>query len=112
MRGKIALTALLALPPAWAAEEPVKLKLKASGEYFLMERAGTAQLPTMVVKRIGPSGTTYSRRAFDCAAKTAMLLGSGDSLETMAKDQPEASQTPLRKDSVTEQLWRIACAKP
>lgn len=111
MKSSIPIIGLLALPAAWAAGEPARLDLKSSGEYFLVEKGGSTTKPTLVVRRVGPSGTSYTKRAFDCEARTAMHVGSGDTLETMAKARPDGEMAPLVKDSVTEQLWHMACKK-
>lgn len=109
MTRTIFLIGLFALSAAHAAEEPIKLDSEA--RYFVVEKGGTAAKPTLVLKRVGSSGTSYTKRAFDCEARTAVLVASGKTLETMDKPKPEAEMRPLTKDSVTEQLWRHVCRR-
>ena len=111
MHRTVVLIGLLTLPAAYAAEEPIKLKTDLRSQYFVVERGGTATKPTLVVKRIGPSGTSYTKRAFDCEARTAKHVGTGDSLEEMAKAKPDPDMSPLVDGSVTQQLWQQVCGK-
>lgn len=111
MKRVVALIGLFALPAAHGAEEPINLNTSVKSKYFLVEQGGTAAMPTMVVKRIGPSGTSFVKRAFDCEARTAMHLGSGETIEAMAKATPDPGMEPLTPNSVTQQLWQMACGK-
>ena len=107
------LAGLMAMSPAIAAEESMPIKIPSEDHYYLVAKSGTDAKPTLVVKRVSATGTSYAKRAFDCEARTAMHLGSGETLEAMEKAAPSPApgMKPLTADSVTEQLWHWVCRK-
>jgi hypothetical protein len=78
-------------------------------KYFVLERGGTPDKPTLVTTRVGPSGTSYSKRLFDCRARTWKYLGDGDSLEEMRGAKPDAKMGPLVEGSIADYMWKEAC---
>ena len=42
-------------------------------------------MPTLVTKRVGPSGTSFSEKLFDCSTGTFEYLGDGDTREEMRR---------------------------
>jgi hypothetical protein len=96
---------------AAAAEYQLPIPSDAKAQYFVLEKGGTKDMPTMVTKRVGTSGTSYSWRVFDCKAGTVKYLGTGDSLEKMRASKPETNMAPLVEGSIAYYQWRHACSK-
>ncbi len=63
----------------------------------------------MTYKRVGSSGESFSRRVFDCAARTAGYLNTGDTLEKMEASNPPKQITPVMDQSIAESLLEFAC---
>ena len=79
-------------------------------QYHVLGKGGTHNNPTLVTKRIGSSGTSYSEWLFDCSASKAKYLGHGDTLEEMQASSPYNSEMgPIVEESITWYAWRHAC---
>jgi hypothetical protein len=109
MRTAAIVIGVLTLSPAWAEESPLDIQSDIDARYFLVEKAGSPEVPILVIRREGPSGTRYSRRELDCAARTVKSLGSAESLEALAGAEPDASAFPVEEGSIADQLWKHAC---
>lgn len=107
----VAASALAGLPFAFAAETPIDIKTDIKGKYFVVEKGGTPSNPTLVVKRVGPGGTYYIKRLFDCKARTVQYLGEGQTLKAMAKAQPDPKPTPIEEGTIPDQLARHVCPR-
>ncbi len=107
----VTLCGLLACSIALAEEKQIQIPFDAKAQYFILERGGSTNNPTLVTKRVGSSGTSYSKRLFDCSAGTVKYLGTGDSLEAMSMSKPDANMAPLVDGSIAYYLWREACGK-
>jgi hypothetical protein len=102
--------ALIAIPVAQADDAmPLDIKTDLDAAYFLIEKGGTDNNPTVVVKRTGPGDLYYTKREFDCAAHTVRYLGEGATLEAMENAEPATDAHPLKADSIPEQLSRLVC---
>jgi hypothetical protein len=100
-------------PPAGTQGElsgEISVPSDPNSRYFALERGGTATMPTITTRRVGPSGTSYSRREYDCRAQTFRYLGEGDSREEMEASQPQRDMTPLVSGSISYYVGRAACA--
>jgi hypothetical protein len=93
----------------FAAEVRLSVPSDAKATYFILERGGSADKPTLVTKRVGPSGTSYSKRLFDCSARTWKYLGDGETLEEMRNSKPDAAMTGLVTGSIADYMWKAAC---
>lgn len=93
------------------ADAPIVVPTDSKATYFILERGGTADKPTLVTKRVGPSGTSYSKRQFDCKAHTFKYLGDGDSLEEMRRSKPDERMGELVEGSISDELWKEVCRK-
>lgn len=78
-------------------------------QYFVFERGGTLTRPTIVTKRVGPSGTSFSRREFDCSARTVRYLGTGDSISEMNAGSPAPAMAPVVAGAIADYVGRAAC---
>ena len=110
------LIALMAVPlaaaSAFAAEYPIDIKTDLKGsKFFVVEKGGTENNPTLVVKRISGTKTSYTKRQFDCKARTVKILSRGDSLEALNKSEPDKEAFPIKENSIPDQLAKHACPK-
>jgi hypothetical protein len=106
----VVLVGSLAALSARAEDTQIDIKTDVKGTYFLVEKAGTAANPTLIVKRARPGSDYYVKREFDCAAHTVRNLGEGESLEATAEAQSNVEAGPIQAGSISDQLSRIACA--
>jgi hypothetical protein len=107
----VALSGLLGASAAFAAEYPIDIKTDLKGQYFVVEKGGTANNPTLLVKRVWPKGTYYVKRWFDCKLGTFKFLGEGDTLDAVAKSQPDRDTRAIEQGSIADQLAHHVCPK-
>lgn len=63
--------------------------------YFLSQKNGTPEALSVLIKRVGPEGTQYSRWLFDCNNHTSQNLGVAASIQALdnaANNMPSKSQ--------------------
>lgn len=108
---KILLILFLALAAAnaAAAEIPLTVPSDAGAQYFVLEKSGPNPERTIVTRRIGSSGTTYSRRLYNCNDNTVKYLGTGDSIVAMNNSRPDPKMTPIVEGSIAYYVGRYAC---
>jgi len=79
--------------------------------YFVIEKSGTPPLVVLTTKRVGPSGTSYTTREFNCVVRTAKDLADGDSLaEFRSSKKQNEKPYPFVDGSIVDVLWQHACA--
>ena len=113
IRSSVILAGLLGVLPCFSAEMPIDIKTDLEGQYFIVEKTGSANKPVLVVKRAAANFAYYIKREFDCQAHTFRYLGEGESLEAMAATavQPKPEMGAIKKGSISDQLARHACPK-
>jgi hypothetical protein len=79
--------------------------------HLIRMTADEGGLLTIVTRRDGPSGTSFSRRELDCIAAQFRYLGEGDLLEDAERDGPATKLAPLVDGSISDAIARHACAK-
>jgi hypothetical protein len=79
------------------------------GEYVVLEKGGEGNERTIVTKREGPSGTTFSKRLYNCADNTVKYLGTGDSMAAMAASPADPNMTPIYEGSIAYHVGLKAC---
>ncbi len=113
MRSMAALAGVLGVLPALADETPIDITTDLEGEYFIVEKGGTATHPLLVVKQVAPNRYTYYiKREFDCQTHAVRYLGEGESLDAMAQAEPEAEMTAISEGSISDQLAQLVCSTP
>lgn len=84
-----------------------------SAKYFVLEKKfnvnSNKNLRSIVTKRVGSSGTTYSKRLYDCKNNTVKYLGTGDSIEAMNKSKEDANMSPIFTGSIAYEVGLIIC---
>lgn len=101
----------IAVSTAAAMPEGLDLQVPsdARAQFRVLEIAGTPEMPTIVTFRRGPSGDSYSRRRYDCAARTVMYLGTGDTREEMELPRPDPGMAPIVDEAIADYVGRVAC---
>ncbi len=100
----------LALPTTvLAAEKPLHIPSDAKASYLVLEKGGSGSQRTIVTKRTGSSGTSYSKRLYDCSNGTVKYLGSSDSLEGMKRSKPDPKMGPIVEGSIAYYVGLEAC---
>ncbi len=105
------LPALLALSSAQAEEYPLKIDSDIKADFFVVEKAGTPEQPTLLIKRVRAGTTSYSLRLFDCAGQSYKQLSSGESVEALTAPPVDDDLAPAEEGTIAYQLWRHACGK-
>ncbi len=77
--------------------------------FTVLERSGSGNERTITTKRVGSSGTSYSRRLYNCADRTVKYLGSGETLEQMNASQPDPRMGPIVSGSIADYVGDEAC---
>ncbi len=100
----------LALPTTvLAAEKPLHIPSDAKASYLVLEKGGSGSQRTIVTKRTGSSGTSYSKRLYDCSNGTVKYLGSSDSLDSMKRSKPDPKMGPIVEGSIAYYVGLEAC---
>ncbi len=92
-------------------EYQINIPSDLNAKYFVVGKGGNLPNPILITKRVGQSGTSYSKRIFDCNSNTVKYLGTGSSIEEMNRSKPDQNMAPLVKGSIADYLWRHACGK-
>jgi hypothetical protein len=106
-----ALPALFAMSSASAEEYPINIDSGIKAEYFVVEKAGTPEQPTLLLKRVRAGATSYSKRLFDCEGQSYKQLGSGEDVAALAESRPDEEMAPAEEGTIAYQLWKHACGK-
>ncbi|MDP1927083.1 MAG: hypothetical protein Q8K62_01090 [Thiobacillus sp.] len=100
----------LALPTTTlAAEKPLHIPSDPKASYLVLEKGGSGSQRTIVTKRTGSSGTSYSKRLYDCSNGTVKYLGSSDSLDGMRRSKPDPRMGPIVEGSIAYYVGLEAC---
>ena len=98
--------------PAVTSPEPIVVPSDPGATYELIEWRRMPNGHRMAMtKRVGPSGTTFTRREIDCQGMRFRYLGEGDSLEEARLDRPSVDLGPLTPESISTYVSQHVCAK-
>jgi hypothetical protein len=92
-----------------AKEVLISVPTDASAKYYILEKSEANGRVTVVTKRVGSSGTSYSKRLIDCNGKAFMYLGDGSTLEEMKKSKPDTKMSALVPGSISGFVAGAAC---
>jgi hypothetical protein len=104
-----AILGLVISASALAAEIPLSVPSDPKARFFVLEKGGKGAERTIVTKRVGPSGTSYSKRLYNCTNSTVKYLGSGDSLGEMASSRADRNMAPIVQGSIAYFVGVEAC---
>ncbi|PPT49564.1 hypothetical protein XarbCFBP8147_13025 [Xanthomonas arboricola] len=94
-----------------ANERPLTVPTDAKATYAILQVGGKFPIRTIVTKRIGSSGTSYSKRIYNCSNNTVKYLGTGDTLSDMARSKPDPNMGPIVAQSIADYVGREACKR-
>ena len=94
---------------ALAAETPLKVPSDPKAKYYVLEKSGAGTDRVILTKRVGPSGTSYSRRLYNCSNSTFKYLADADTLEGLKKAKPDPKMGPLVEGSISYYVGLEAC---
>ena len=84
-----------------------------TAKYFVLEKnmkvKNNKNLRSIVTKRVGSSGVSYSKRLYDCKNNTVKYLGSGDTIEQMNKSKEDVKMSPIVNGSIAYEVGLIIC---
>ena len=96
---------------SFAAETDLAIPTDARAKYTILEIGGKWPDRTIVTKRVGSSGTSYSKRIYNCSNNTVKYLGSGDTLMEMGRSNPDPKMAPIVQESIADYIGRQACKR-
>lgn len=107
------LTFSLLLVSAGASSAPYNLHVPSDPKatYTVLDVGKQDGLVTITTKREGSSGTSFSKRAYDCRSGKVMYLGSGETLEQMESSKPDDHLSPVVDGSIADYVGGQACKK-
>lgn len=94
-----------------AAERDLDIPTDAKAKYTILAIGGKWPDRTIVTRRIGSSGTSYSKRIYNCSNNTVKYLGSGDTLVEMGRSHPDPKMVPIVQQSIADYVGRQACKR-
>tara|TARA_R110002012_G_scaffold318919_1_gene538149 strand:+ start:102 stop:431 length:330 start_codon:yes stop_codon:yes gene_type:complete len=90
-----------------AGDFPVPSDYKA--KYYVIEKGGSRNEPTITTKRVGSSGEGYSKRIYNCAQNTVKYLGSGSTLREMKISKSDVKMSPVIYKSIAYYVGQQVC---
>ena len=109
MRFVIVVLGCLLITPVIAAEVAIKVPSDPKAKYYALEKSGKGAERVILTKRVGPSGTSYSKRLYNCANNTFKYLADADTLDGLVKSKPEPRMSELVEGSISYYVGREAC---
>ncbi len=107
----LATTLLVCAGSIHASEKPLTVPSDSKAKYTILEVGGKFPSRTIVTKRVGSSGTSYSKRLYNCSNHTVKYLGSGDTLSAMASSKPDPKMAEIVSGSIADYVGRQACKR-
>jgi hypothetical protein len=109
MKKALGLAALIVSFGASSAPYQIQIPTDSKATYTVIEKGSQGNLRTIVTKREGTYGTTFSQRIYNCDSNEVKYLGSGDSLEEMKNAKADPSMAPIVNQSIAYYVGREAC---
>lgn len=107
---KIIIALLIGTPfLVMSQEESIYIPSDPNATFTVLDKGTKGSLKTIVTKRDGKLGVTYSNRAFDCENRQFMYLGSGESLDEMRASKQDNKLSPIFENSIADYIGREAC---
>ncbi len=109
MKSQLVFLSLVITVSALAAEKHLSVPSDSKAQYFVLEKGGKGAERTIVTKRVGTSGTSYSKRLYNCTDSTVKYLGTGDSLAKMAASRADPNMGPIVNGTIAYYVGVEAC---
>lgn len=88
---------------------PISVPSDPKAQYYILERGSNGSLRTITTKRVGTSGSSYSKRLYNCAQSTVKYLGTGDTLAEMNQSTPPGKMANIVSGSIAYYIGLEAC---
>lgn len=95
--------------PAISAQYNIRIPTDSKANYTVIEKNSRGELRTIITKREGVSGVSYSERIYDCTSGLVKYLGTGDTLEQMKSSSADPNMTPIVDQSIAFYIGQEAC---
>ncbi|WP_445774245.1 hypothetical protein [Shewanella sp.] len=106
----IAIMSFLAVPTVLqAAELKIHIPTDPKASYTILEKSRSGDEATIVTKRVGSSGTSFSKRLYNCSNETVKYIGTGDTIESMNASKPDPKMAPIFDKSIAYYVGKEAC---
>ena len=109
MKNKIVLLAAVFSFAATASPYNIQIPTDPKATYTILEKGNQDKLRTIVTKREGRSGVTYSKRLFNCSSNEVKYLGTGETVEQMENSKPDPKMSLIVGNSIAYYLSIEAC---
>ncbi len=87
----------------------ISIPTDSKAKYTIIDKAMNGSMATITTMREGPSGTSYSRRLYDCTNWTVKYLGDGDTMEQVKASKPDENMSPIVDNSIAYYIGQRAC---
>lgn len=87
----------------------IQIPSDSNASYTVIDKTKEGSVRTVTTKRVGKSGVTYSKRAYDCKNREVKYLGSGETLEEMKSSKPDEKMAPITEGSIADYIGYEAC---
>lgn len=95
--------------PAISAQYNMRIPSDSKANYTVIEKNSRGDFRTIITKREGVSGVSYSERLYDCSKGFVKYLGTGDTLEQMKSSSADPDMTPIVDQSIAFYIGQEAC---
>ena len=109
MKKNLFLLALFISPFAMSAEYKISIPTDSKAVYTVLGKGERDGLKTIITKREGSSGVSYSERAYDCVNRTVKYLGDGETLEQMKLSRADQNMSDIVPQSIADYVGNEAC---
>ncbi|MDU5747883.1 MAG: hypothetical protein E6Z79_01120 [Haemophilus parainfluenzae] len=109
MKKAVLLVVLFASAGASSAPYNLYVPSDANATYTVIDKGSKGELKTIITKREGKAGITYSQRAYDCEMRQVMYLGSGETIEQMRSSKADERLSPINEKSIAWYVGQEAC---
>ena len=91
-------------------QRAIQVPSDSRAQYYFLEKSGNSTFRTLTTKRVGPSGTSYAKRLFNCSQKTVKYLAEGETLSTVRAATSSSYQlAPIVTGSIAYYMYLEAC---
>lgn len=103
------LACILPLTPATAESLQISSGIDDTATYSIVDMTENDSGATVIAKRVGISGESYTKRVLNCADRTVLFLGSGNTIEDLETAKPDREATPIFRGSLAASIAEVAC---
>ncbi|MGJ7489435.1 hypothetical protein [Variovorax sp. ZT4R33] len=110
MKLSVALLISLASSATFAEGTALSVPSDAKAIYYVLEKSTKGTVRTIVTKRAGSSGESFSKREVDCKNDLIRYIGTGDTIAEMKASRPNEKLSPIVPGSIAYYIGKAACA--